>query len=392
MIGRTRLNLTATALTAALLIACAGKKGALTSPPAGGTGPRTAASDAPPPAPPRHRIPRQRGVSWVAGPRPVTAEMMSPLVEHNVEWIVQTPFGWQQRTDSPEVRLVTEGKVFWGETDEGLRVTTRLARERGIRTLLKPHIWLTDAGGAWRSDIAMASEEDWRAWFDSYRRFILHYARLADELGIEGLAVGTELRSTLGREEEWRSLIAEIRQSYGGFLTYAANWWREVDEVPFWEQVDAIGVQGYYPLEVAGPGGSADSPSTPTAEQLAAAWRPHRQALADAARRHGRPVLFTEVGYKSTTGTHRKPWEWLDHRRMEDYPVDMPLQAAAYEAFFRTFWQEEWFAGSYVWKWHPAAEIPQGVSNPEFSPQGKPAARVMRRWYGRDRPAATTGQ
>lgn len=83
------------------------------------------------------------------------------------------------------MRLVASGRVFWCETDEGLEVTTDLARERGLRTLLKPHIWLRHAGdGAWRGDIAMETEEDWRRWFESYRRLALHYAALAERLGI----------------------------------------------------------------------------------------------------------------------------------------------------------------------------------------------------------------
>ena len=100
---------------------------------------------------------RQRGVSWVAGRR-VTNEHLEPLVGNNVNWIVQTPFGWQRRIDSPEVHLLTSGRILWGETDAGLETTTRLAHEVGIKTLLKPHLWITEAeAGKWRTDIAMNS-------------------------------------------------------------------------------------------------------------------------------------------------------------------------------------------------------------------------------------------
>ena len=69
---------------------------------------------APPPATGKHR-----GVSWVAG-RDITPLNIQPLVENRVNWIVQTPFGWQGGIDSPEIRLATKGGVLWGETDEGL--------------------------------------------------------------------------------------------------------------------------------------------------------------------------------------------------------------------------------------------------------------------------------
>ena len=52
---------------------------------------------------------------------------------------------------------------FWGETDVGLETTTRLAKQFGINTLLKPHIWLRrSSGGKRRSDIEMESEAEWR--------------------------------------------------------------------------------------------------------------------------------------------------------------------------------------------------------------------------------------
>ena len=141
---------------------------------------------------------KHRGVSWVAG-RQITKVDLLPLRANHVDWIVQTPFGWQQAVDSTQIRLATGGRILWGETDEGLREATTLARELGVRTLLKPHGWLTEqGGGAWRGTIAMTSDENWHAWFESHRTFILHYARLAEELGIEVLCIGTELHHCIG--------------------------------------------------------------------------------------------------------------------------------------------------------------------------------------------------
>ena len=92
---------------------------------------------------------RQRGVCFVAGP-PVSAAAFDDLVAHGVSWISQTPFGWQGKADEPTFRMVTEGRIYWGERDSGLVVTARLARAHGIHTLLKPHLWLRDrSDGQW---------------------------------------------------------------------------------------------------------------------------------------------------------------------------------------------------------------------------------------------------
>ncbi len=332
---------------------------------------------------PAPRFERHRGVSWEARGE-ITSEALAPLESIHANWIVQTPFGWQRAPDSPEVRLALEG-VLWGELDHGLEATARWARERGIRTLLKPHIWLTRAEGKWRSDIAMKTDADWKAWFASYRAFILHYARLAERVGMEGLVIGTELHRTVeARPEEWRRMIREVREVYSGALTYAANWYEEYEDVPFWSELDYIGVQAYFPL-------SADDSKTSLAD-LRTGWAVHKQAIAAVQRRSGKPVLFTEIGYKSTPGATREPWIWLGRREVRTAPVDYEIQKRAYQAFFETFWHEPWFAGAYFWKWSPpigpgdrrfVEAATDGPAGPDFSPQGKPAEAVLREWYER---------
>ena len=322
-------------------------------------------------------VEKQRGVNWVGGREPVSEAHLRPLVEYHVGWIAQTPFGWQQSFDSTEIQLITEGRILWGETDEGLITTTRLAHKLGIKTLLKPHIWLRDrSGGKWRTDIRMASEEAWQQWFSSYRRFILHYAQLAEANGIEALAIGTELHTTVvEREKDWRQLIAEIRKVYKGQLTYSANWWKEFEEVPFWDALDCIGVQGYFPLT---------DQEKPTLEQLKEGWKPHTEALEAVSRRFGKSVIFTEIGYKSTGDAAIRPWEWPEIHDLKDLPpVNLEFQARCYEAFFQTFWDRPWVAGAYFWKWYPTVGESKKADNIDFTPQGKPAGEVLKGWYSR---------
>jgi hypothetical protein len=322
-------------------------------------------------------VERQRGVSWVAGPHAVDPRQLDRLVEDHVDWISQTPFGWQERHDAPGLHL-GGSHVMWGESDLGLEVTTRLAHERSIRVLLKPQIWLTrPQSGRWLGDLAMRSAADWQRWFDEYREFILHYARLAERTGIDALCVGAELRATVvGHEAEWRRIIADVRRVFRGRLTYAANWDGEFEELPFWDALDWIGIQAYFPLA---------SVEGPTLEELLAAWRPHREVIARVQRRWGKPIVFTEIGYRSVPGAATRPWEWDPHgSSREPASTDgLALQARCYEAFFRAFWDESWFGGAYVWKWYPALPGEAVERSRGFTPQGKPAESVIARWYGR---------
>ena len=340
-----------------------------------------AAEDAaPPPGPIGARAVRQNGVSWVGGRSPVTAEDFDRLVANGVSWIAQNPFGWQRSLDSPEIVLRPEAG-WWGESDRGLAETARLARARGIRTLLRPHLWVAgpQGHGGWSGDIAMRSEEEWARWFESYRRFILHYAALAEREGIEVLCVGAELkRATRGHEAEWRRLIAGVREAYHGRLTYAANWDGEYEQIGFWDALDYAGVQAYFPLAEG---------ERPTLDQLTAGWAPHLKSLERLARSTGKRVLFTEIGYRSAPGAAARPWEWGTREGGPATPEGLALQADAYEAFFRAAWPAEWLAGAYFWKWYPGLERKGGPPAVEFSPQNKPAERVMARWFSADHKA-----
>lgn len=306
--------------------------------------------------------PKMRGVCWEAGGR-VGPEALRPLQALGADWISQTPFGWCSSLDSPRVVLATGHDVYWGESDDGLAETAREARALGIRTLLKPHLWVRRA--QWVGELQMKSEADWDRWFDSYEAFILHYAALAERERMDGLAIGTELSRTTSRADRWRRIIARIRAVYHGQLTYCANW-QEAERVPFWDVLDFIGIQAYYPL--------ADS-SRPSLSRIRAAWGPISERLAALSRRTARPVVFTEVGYRSIGGALEKPWSWNG-----DGPLDAALQRDAYEALFDALWDKSWFGGLFVWKWHPS--LPPGRrADHDFTPQGKPALEVIRRFF-----------
>jgi len=316
---------------------------------------------------------KQRGVSWVAG-RKISPEDLKPLVRDNIEWIVQTPFGWQRNYDSPQVILATPNQVFWGESDEGLTVTTQMAHRLGIKTMLKPHIWLHRNGsGKWRGEIEMKSEADWERWFASYGKFILHYAKLAEKLNIEALCIGTELHlPAVRREADWRRLIEHIRRVYHGKILYAANWYREFEEINFWDALDYIGIQAYFPLT---------KNRDPTVEEIKKGWQPYLKAIEKVQKKFQKPVIFTEIGYKSTDDSAIEPWKWPREMEWSKIRISPQTQANCFEAFFQTFWRREWFAGAYFWKWFPHNPQANRHYRYSFTPQFKPAEKVIAKWY-----------
>jgi len=303
-----------------------------------------------------------RGVCW-EGAGKIDESALTPLRELGADWISETPFGWASSTTSPEIRFSSEGGL-WGETDAGLIATAAWARKLGIKTLLKPHLWVRH--GAWQGDLAMADDAQWAQWFASYEAFILHYARLAETNGFDALAVGTELGGTTSRTADWKRLIASVRRAYHGKLTYCANWREEPDRVQFWGDLDFIGVQAYYPLAAT---------ARPSQRDIESAWDPIAGKLAGLAKRTGKPIVFTEIGFKSHEGSLKEPWQWET-----EGAVDLALQRDAYAATFAAFWTKPWFAGIFVWKWHPVPRSSERTER-DFTPQGKPALSVIRSFY-----------
>lgn len=318
---------------------------------------------------------RLRGLNWVAGDS-ITAADFAPLVRDHVSWIAQMPFGWQGDAAGPTIRMNTvrhSGRGgMWGESDAGLIYTAQLAHQHGIHTLLKPHLWVR-GHGSWPGDIKMSSAADWNAWFASYSTFMLHYAAVAETAHIEGLCIGTELLHATepAHEKAWRGLIRQIRRVYHGPLTYAANWSGEYQQIRFWDALDYVGIQAYFPL----------SPmASPPLDTLLKGWQPHLRALAAWQRKIKKPIVFTEIGYKTTADAAARPWEWPE--RMALAEPDEATQARCYEAMFRACWGLPWLKGVFIWKWYPglAADGP-ARRHADFTPQHKPAEAVLAHWY-----------
>ena len=292
-----------------------------------------------------------------------------------VGWVSLTPFGYMRSLADPQVHHI--GSYRAGETDERMAREVRAAKDLGLRVLLKPHLWVVK--GQWRGRIEMESDEDWSRWFDSYESWMLGYADMAQAEKVEALAIGVELKSTERRlRKRWRSLVAKIRARYDGALTYSANW-DDVASVDWWDALDYIGVQFYPPLarEKGATEGSIRERLESALDEL--------EALSE---KEKRPVLFTEVGFRSTPGSLIRPHEWPERAREAE--VDVATQATGYRLFIQAVRDRPWVRGIYWWKWFTdpatAEEGPAG-----FSPRGKPAEAILRAAYGGNCGAARKG-
>ena len=235
----------------------------------------------------------------------------------------------------------------------------------GLKVMLKPHVWMR---GQWIGELDMQTEEEWKVWEKSYSEYILTYSRLADSLNADLFCVGTELKiAAVKRPEYWKGLIRAVREIYSGPLTYASNW-DNYQAITFWEELDYIGIDAYFPLTFA---------EDPTAADINKGWEPIKREMKKLSRSVGRPVLLTEYGYQSIKGAAGNHWEVSRNR--DD--VDLALQARAYECLYQCLWKEDWVSGGFLWKWHFREGV-GGESDINFTPQRKPVEAVISKWYG----------
>jgi hypothetical protein len=304
---------------------------------------------------------RYHGVSLESPPKPIDSAKFSSVMVTQPSHVAIIPYAFT-RMGSSEV-IYNRNHSWWGESYPGVIELVSLARKEGLDVMLKPHVWIQGQG--WAGDFDLEDEESWKIWEESYRPYILDFARLADSLEVPVFCVGTEYRlAAIKRADYWKDLISDVRSVYSGKITYAANW-DNYQKIDFWDDLDLIGVDAYFPL---------DTTMNPKFENLQSSWMPICEQLRQLSAKHQKPILFTEFGYRSVSHTAGPDWE-LDGKPFDEY-----AQQVAYQALFESVWDQPWFAGGFLWKWRFYDEV-GGVGDTGFTPQGKKAEATIATYY-----------
>ncbi|MEO1269414.1 MAG: hypothetical protein AAFX99_15100, partial [Myxococcota bacterium] len=203
--------------------------------------------------------------------------------------------------------------------------------------------------------------------------FVMHYARLAQEEKVSVYSVGSELLTMERERDRWVDLIGQVRSVYRGKLIYSANW-DHFHGVTFWDQLDMVGMTGYFELSKA---------SDPSLDELRSTWEAALSVIASYSVLTGRPLILTEVGYPSQVGSAAHPWDYTQ--------VKTPSPKAQYMAYRAMY--EAWrswsltrpkdepkhlgLSGVFLWSWNGYG----GLNDGHYTPRGKPATAIIQRWY-----------
>jgi hypothetical protein len=258
---------------------------------------------------------------------------------------------------------------------DDFKAILRRARQLGLKTIIMPIVLLRNPRGSeWRGVI---EPPDWEDWWTQYTEFVLYFADIAREGQADALIVGSELVSTEKYTARWVKLIEAVRpRFYGGKLGYSANW-DHYRPVEFWDQLDFIGMTSYFTL--------ADK-KDPTIDEIVKRWEPIKKDILAWQRQIGKPILMTEVGWCSQEGAAMAPWNYYQNQKAT--PEGLEEQRRLYEAFIQAWGNVPELLGAMWWEWDAS---PGGADDYGYSPKGKPAEQVLRRWFAEMR-AATTSQ
>ena len=307
------------------------------------------------------------GITLVSPPREYQTDPMVALRDVHADWVALVPYGFS-RKDSPEVYYNTATQ-WWGERVEGVETSIKYAKANNMKVMIKPQVWIH---GLWVGDVDYKTEQEWKIWEDSYRAYIMQFVDLAVKHDVEMICIGTEYRiSVEKRESFWRDMIAEIRKVYNGKLTYSSNW-DDYYKVPFWDALDFIGISSYFPLS---------DMDTPPKLLLSYRWGKHVKKLRKFSQKWDRKILFTEYGYLSVDGAAGKTWKL--EKVVHDLDVNEQAQANGYDALLGSFWDEDFWAGGFLWKWFPEGYGREDRMKKEYTPKNKKAASVLSKWYGK---------
>jgi len=273
--------------------------------------------------------------------------------------ITLVPYSYMRDPKKPSAFPIPQSAG--SENDASIIHSIYHAHQKGLKVLLKPQVWV--GRNSWPGDVEMQSEEDWEVFFENYYRWIRHYALMASIHHVEALCLGVEFsKATMQHPEKWEEIITEIRKLYKGPITYSANWGEEFEKLAFWDKLDYIGISCYYPLT---------KDKQPSDKQLIKGFEDNMDKLEKVAKKHNKPLLLTEIGFRSITA----PWI-----QPHDYPGEQT--ASEYKVVFGCLQNESWCRGMFWWKW-PTTFDRTDPNNRLFTPYNKAAEKTVKKWYSK---------
>jgi hypothetical protein len=241
--------------------------------------------------------------------------------------------------------------------DERLACAIRQAKSAGFTVMLRLVLWLDAPWPESDATLQALQPNDWAAWFASYGGFVLRYADLAEENGVDIYQFADNLHSTYSRESDYRNLIKSLRSRYSGSLLVSTGpWFKDgLELVKFWDSLDYIGICGSFHTMGIVPYETATRMRTDAVYEVYKAS--FEREVLPTARRFWKQVLCCEAYYQSRVGSTYSPngipnWGGTAVDYTFTQPVSFAEQVRGYDAYLRVVADHtDVFAGIFALQW-----------------------------------------
>ncbi len=152
-----------------------------------------------------------KGVCFVAPPKEIEASEFENIKRVNAEWVALTPYGFT-RDGSPEFRYnKSSDGHWWGESPKGVSECAKMAHQKGLKVMLKPHAWVqSNSGSTFTGDLDFKTEADWQTFEKYFGEYLLDFAKVADSSKIEVYCIATEFENFVEKRPDfWHKIIKE---------------------------------------------------------------------------------------------------------------------------------------------------------------------------------------
>jgi len=318
-------------------------------------------------------------------------EMLLSMKEMGANTMTLT---WNVFIDPNGFMSSSKNDKYYSASFDELEKVIKMAQSVGLDVWLKPH-YETDDG---RTHVAhynpsfINTEENRINFLNSITEYSKTVAEFAEKNGIVGYNIATEHSGIENQHyDKWENLIHEIRERFSGKLTYSSSGfpfseWEGnagADDVVFWNLLDYIGIDAYFP--------TSTNNFDPTIDEIYQGWLKNSinykidhnivYDLEKLSIMYNKPILFTELGYHAMNGSNIHTW----NMNLENGVLDLQEQSDLIEGWFRVFTDHNtgWIAGLNWWGYH---NIPSPIAFDDLwmksmNVYNKPAQYVMTDWF-----------
>jgi len=335
---------------------------------------------------------------WCFFPLQVHGTNMA-MMEANANWIKLMPAAGFKRVEPlPEMNIEevdAQGYPVYGPGE--LENHIAQAKKDGLEVLLvpqcgtflqhRPDMPPDDPEFTLNGD-KQYSDEWWEVFLKEMEQYGTHYARLAEECGIEYMVMQdtymwNSSKAPANIQEKYAEYIDNIRNHYSGKLGMAYN--LDTYKTPY-----DLYPTGYFPeefdfLAVGGPGAIASNRDSSVEEMEANFKKMVDGALKTLYDKYHKPIILYSYGVPSVDGGASGDFFFDDDRYQqwseydEYYKLDLAEQALACEAVMRVVAQTPYITGFYTFDSHWPSPFPLSLS---YDMWGKPAIdQVLSEWY-----------